>query len=260
MTCGGDLEGGRGQVLRAFEGGRCRVGDDHSGPRRERLRRWQRCRNRGDPAQELRHRRDAVVAVAGGGVADEAVDPWRQVRSLFADAGNIGVDVLVGHCPRRVTGVRWGAHEQLIQQHPGLVDVAALVALTQADLLGRQVRGRADQDPLGGGRRQFQRPGQAEVGHLDRTGIRHQDVLGLDVAVHESGFVGGGQGLQSLTEHEQCLLARHRTRLVQDVPHGPAGDVLHGQVDQSVGFALVVDAHHVGMGQPGGGSGLGAEA
>jgi hypothetical protein len=108
------------------------------------------------------------------------------------------------------------------------------------------------------------RAGQPEVGHLhhrvDQAAtagrLGDQDVLRLDVAVYQSGPVRGGHRGEHLLQDRQGLGRWQPSLVGQQVAQGPAADVLHHQVGQAVVGALVVDGHHVGVGQPGDGLGL----
>jgi hypothetical protein len=106
--------------------------------------------------------------------------------------------------------------------------------------------------PGGLGQAALDGPGEPEVGHLDPAVPPEQDVLRLDVAVHQPGLVRGGQRPQHRLEQVQRLPGRQRP-VVDDVAQGAPLDVLHHQVGgaaHGVG-ALVVDGHHVGAGQLG---------
>ena len=60
--------------------------------------------------------------------------------------------------------------------------------------------------------------------------VADQHVLGLDVAVHQSGVVGGGQGAQHRLDQLQRPQRRQRGLAVDHVAQGAALDVLHHDV------------------------------
>ena len=58
---------------------------------------------------------------------------------------------------------------------------------------------------------------------------------------------------------ESARIGRHRRLLADHVAQRVSGDVLHREEDRAVVVALVVDAHHVGVVEPGGRAGLADE-
>ncbi len=87
---------------------------------------------------------------------------------------------------------RDAAGEALVEHETERVEVGTTVELLAADLLGRQVLGRAHHDVvarevcLGG----LQTLGDTEVGQQHPAVGGHHDVAGLDVAVDEARFMG----------------------------------------------------------------------
>ena len=79
---------------------------------------------------------------------------------------DVAVDVPVGHRDRGVAGVRRCAGEQLVEQDARGVDVAAGVGRAGGDLLGRQVRDRAQDRARVAGARLRRRDREPEVGDL----------------------------------------------------------------------------------------------
>jgi hypothetical protein len=146
--------------------------------------------------------------------------------------------------------MRLGAGEQLVQQHAGRVHVGAGVGDAARDLLRRQVRGRSDDHPGSGVADPRSGPGQPEVSDLDRIAVAEQDVLRLDVPVHDPRLVGGSQAAEHPADDVERLARAEPAALAQQFPQRPAGDVLHDQVQQASVGTLVVDGDHVRAGQP----------
>jgi hypothetical protein len=177
------------------------------------------------------------------------------------------VHVLPGHVDRPVALVRDPAGEHLEEHDPGGVHVGARIGVPVGDQLRRHVRDRGQQLPalVGTG---LDRPGQPEVGHLDHRvdqaappgRLGHQDVLRLDVPVHQPGPVRGGDRGEGLLQDRQRLGRGQPAPVGQQLAQGAPAYVLHHQVGQAVMAALVVDGDHVGVGQPGDGLGLVGEA
>ncbi len=202
-----------------------------------------------------------LAAVPGGGPRDQRVDVPGNAVDLLRRRRDVLVDVLVGDLDRRLAFVRLAAGEQLVEHHAGGIHVRAGVGATVDHELRRHVGDGADQDAAGGrvlglGADRLRQP---EVGDLDPPVVRDEDVLGLDVAMDQAGAVGRREGGQHRLDEGQGARRRHRALLADHVAQGVAGDVLHGQEDRAVVGALVVDGHHVGVGQPGGSAGLAHE-
>ena len=86
-----------------------------------------------------------------------------------------------------------------------------------------------------------------------------QDVLGLDVAVHDAGPVGGGEPGQHRLEDGEGLGDGQPAAGLQQVAQRAAADELHDQEDQALVAALVADADDVGVAEHGRGPGLAGE-
>ena len=203
-----------------------------------------------DSAQELARIGGPPGRVPAGGREHELVDRRSDVGRQRGGGRDVGVDVLVGDRERGVAGERQPAGEQLEQHHAGRVDVSARAGGPAGHLLRRHVRDRADEQPGPGVPGHRQRPGQAEVGHLDPAVGGHQDVLRLDVAVHDAGGVRGREA----AEHAGHDLHRRRGGEPPAVPEQllerAPGHVLHRQVQERAVGALVVDGDHVLLRQP----------
>ena len=139
----------------------------------------------------------------------------------------------------RAFGLRMPPHDQLVQQEPKCVQVAARVHPTGAELLRRCVEQGADElAGLGQAQRLFLDERHAEVHHLHRLVRCDDDVLGLHVAVHDAGGMDRGQGIG----HGGANLARqalgHATGLLEQRAQRRALDVLEHEVRHLGAFVL----------------------
>src|SRR5699024_3871263 len=125
--------------------------------------------------------------------------------------------------------------------------------------LGGEVGDRAQQAATGGQGGFGDGARQSEVGDLHRALGGYEDVLGLHVPVYQVGTMGGRQGFQDGLDDVQGLTHRERHAPAQYRAQAAAGYVLHRQVLQVVGVALVVDRDHAVVGQAGRRAGLPAE-
>ena len=91
----------------------------------------------------------------------------------------------------------------------------------------------------------------AEVHHFDGTVVTHENVGGLDIAVHHvvavciCKSIGNGHG------NGGCRLCGHSARAAQCFGKGAAIHKFHGHEIGVAGLAPVVHAHNVGVVQPG---------
>ncbi len=159
---------------------------------------------------------------------------------------------------------------QLVEDDADRVEIAAVIELGAAGLLGRHVLGRAA-DEAGAGERgalvvgAVDDLGDAEVEHLDEVGLvaplLHHDVLGLEIAVDDAGAVRVGERREHLGDDahhaglgQRPLAGEHGVQVL-------ALHVLHGDVHGAVfGLAEVEHADGVGVVQAAGGLGLALEA
>ena len=196
------------------------------------------------------------VRIAARGIGHELIERPRDPRQARRGRRDVVVDVLVRHRERGVAAVRSLPGQHLEQQDPRGVDVGPRTSDATLDLLGGEVRDRADEDPAGSGARGDRRRGrdgarQPEVRHLDASVIGEQHVLRLHVPMDEPGVVGRSQrGDDRLEDDQRGARIEVATPAEQVAKRAPL-DVLHRQVDGAVVVTLVVDRNHVGVGQPG---------
>ncbi len=132
------------------------------------------------------------------------------------------------------------------------VYVAPAVHIARRELLGAHVLGCADHEA---GLRDLlafvvERFRDAEVHDLrfvlSAAPATNHDVVGLQIAMHDSQFVRGAQRLRYLRSDLRRARGIERTLALDDLRQRLAIDVLHGEVQQTVGrLAEVDDARHV---------------
>ena len=221
----------------------------------------------GELVDDVAQQRQRLIGVCGTllGLAarhgrHELVDVGRHVGDQCGGQRHVLVNVAEGDLDGGVRGEGLLASEELVEDHPGGEDIGAGGGVSRGDELGRQVGDRAQHIARRRLRHLRDRPGQAEVGHLGHRAVRgQQDVLRLDVAVHQPGPMGGPERSQQLGHQPQGLLDGQRARSDEVAQCGPL-DVLHDEVGHSVEAALVVDRHDARVGQPGRRPRLTAEA
>jgi hypothetical protein len=192
--------------------------------------------------------RSITAASAGGAPGARNRERWRHLGELLTSSVAPGA-VERGH-----------AREQLVPHEAERVHVAPPVEVAVAGrLLGTHVPWRAHDHP--GAReprvaaRRLERARHAEVGQARPTGRPRvgldEHVLGLEVAVHHAGGVGGGERVGQVAQHGGRLGRRQRAVCLEPVAQRAAGHVLHREPEQRPGLARGVDLHDVRVAQPG---------
>ena len=98
----------------------------------------------------------------------------------------------------------------------------------------------------------LQAPRDAEVGHQGITVLGQQQVLRLDVTVHDPVLVGVLKGLGRFPRDPERLLHGEVPLPPQPVPERLALDVRHGEPELTGSLARVEHGQDVGMLEPGG--------
>src|SRR5580704_3655590 len=98
-----------------------------------------------------------------------------------------------------------------------------------------------------------------EVHHLHGTVWLHEDVGGLDVAVHQAVLMRVPQAAANLHHDRQLGSQRKRNLTSDDLLKTLALYKLHGDVGETVRFAQIVDDNDVRMLQSAGGLGFAIE-
>jgi hypothetical protein len=159
--------------------------------------------------------------------------------------------------------------QQLVRKHTHRIDVGAMIELRiPGGLLGRHVSRCTERHPDPGHRSlgavPVQRPGDAEIGD-QRALSRGEDVVGLDVAVHDAVVMGVRQGVGDIEQNPAHLVGGECATPLQARPESLAPDIRHGVVrPRGTGgvfdHARGEDRNDVGMLQPGGVLDFGPEA
>ncbi len=192
-------------------------------------------------------------ALAGPGHVHGAGEP---VGRVPGQAGAEEVHELVGQAaPARAVLVlveqvlRGAGGEQGVEGGGDRVEVGGGAhGLVVAQLLGGHEAGGAHH-----GQGVFARSaveGGAEVAEQGDPAAVEQDVLRLDVPVHDAVDVGRGQCRQDLDHVAEGRLRGHRPHQHQPVREGPAVGQVHHHADPVALLDQVVDLHHVGVREP----------
>ena len=223
----------RGGVVRWFRSDSWR--DDWVGGRgRRRNRRSVECPGRCPAAPALRERCPEVerrlepllrcsIEIAHDGFAERG----RQADPKLTKVGRLLMEAGKGRGGRGVAPERNRSGCSLVEHRAQGVQVGALVDATAADLLGREVRGGADQRAGDGEVRVLLGFRDAEVGEADRTVGGDQDVRRLDVAVHETVAMGAVEGTGEITADLTHASFVHRAQLVELAAERRTLDQLH---------------------------------
>ena len=185
------------------------------------------------------------------------VDCFQVLRDLVIQpSGRPGI--IVKHLLQEHPGIaskRQFAGQELVEHHSHAVDIGARIdAMALAPgLLGAHV-GRRAQYFAGQRQRVIAglAKGQPEVGQARNAIDAEQDVLGLDIAVHQADAVRRRQPLGDPQSDSRRLRDRRLWAIAQAIAQRLAGDEGHHQVQPAVcQRAKAVDRHDVGVVDPG---------
>ena len=178
--------------------------------------------------------RSSTAAVVARDLGADALD----VRQVLADVLHRHGDLVLA-VERDVAG------EHLVEHDAERVDVGLAVDVVAERLLGRDVVGRAEHAAVGGQAVVAQRAGDPEVRDLGRALRVEQDVLGLDVAVHDLVRVRAAERAGDLDRVGQRLVDRQPPEPADAVLERLALDVLEDDVGPVLVLAGVDHADDV---------------
>ena len=182
---------------------------------------------------------DATLS-SSGGASDRKSDTSGGGRSRCM-AASARASVRLEREPR-------GEHPE--QDHPERVDVARRRRGPARRLLGRDVRGGAENGSRLGQPRRPGRARDAEVGDLRPSAGVEQDVRRLQVTVDDAPLVGMSQPGRDLARYAAGVGVRERLAGRQPVLERAAGQVLEHQEPPSLGQSVVVDRADVDVREP----------
>ena len=155
---------------------------------------------------------EAPLLLLRGGPGDHLVAPRGRSGARIADRGQWVAQVAIEQRGERAVRERMGGREHLEHDDPERVDVRPRRGGVEADLLGRQVRGRApDHRPraaLGGSGVQR----DAEVRQVGVPFLVEEHVAGLHVAVDDALAVRRGERGRDLVEDRRRVLPARAVR------------------------------------------------
>ena len=207
--------------------------------------------------------RGAVAHVARFGQCPghDRVNGGRQFAVERRDQQGRVVDDFLNHGEVGVAIKRARARQQLVQHHTGGKQVGPGVNGFAFQLLGRHVFERSDNRALSTGSvARVLDTRHTKVCQLDASTGLHQQVGGLDVAMHNFLAVRVCQGRQQVAHDGQGLLEGVHLAMVQVVLEVLPLDILHHQKCDVAITVRVVYADDVGVLQARGRPGLGAKA
>ena len=141
----------------------------------------------------------------------------------------------------RVGAERYGARQHFVADDAQGIEIAAAVELDSLDLFGTHVARRTDQHARYRERSTaVHGTRDAEIGEYGRAVLAEQDVLGLDVAMHEALAMGDVQCTAQRDAHVHDLL-RAATPTQNPLLEVAAGQIFHRQV---VVRLMLADVEH----------------
>jgi hypothetical protein len=176
----------------------------------------------------------------------------RHLRAQAAQRRRVVVADAVDHRGVGVTPERPLAGQHLVEHHPQRPEVGAVVHRPARGLLRAHV-GHRPRRRAGAGERARGHLGDAEVHDAHPTARTHDDVLGLDVAVHDAACVRGREPLGHARGDLDRLLHRQRPA-PQPISQRAPFVVRHGDEEAAVvRLSDLVDGGDVGVIEGGGG-------
>src|SRR5437870_5392081 len=192
-----------------------------------------------------------IARIALDGLEQYGLERRVEARHEVAGQPRLSVGLGAHHCQRVGTGEWQVASEHLVEDGAEGIDVRARVAAPPADLLRRDVVRRAD-----GGREAEpgEPPGRfverdADADHLHLARGCDEDVLGLEVAVHDSLLVHVLQRLAELLRDGESARGGQRMLLLHELAQALALHQLHRHVHPAL-VAGLEELDDVGVIEP----------
>ena len=195
-------------------------------------------------------RRVPVAGLLRQCLCQDPLHPRRQVGPRLADGWRRLVHHLV-HQRQRALGLEGHpAAQHLVGHHRQAVEVGARIHRQPLHLLRAHILRCAHQHARRRQPRLLRRPRNAEVGqrHLPRRA--HDDVVRLDVPVHQPPMVGVVQRLRQRAQDGEHLVGREGPPLPDDLGQRLPLQVLHHEVVPAPFLSHVVDGNDVGVLEP----------
>ena len=141
---------------------------------------------------------------------DDVGEERREIGRHFFQWARRDPDALHEHFERRVPWKRCRSRRHLVEDQPERVQIAPMIARLSFNGLGRHVTRCPDEvagprEPRGA---RLIRLRQAEVRDVRAARQVDEDVLGLQIAMHDPDVVGGGKTRRDLTRERQHALER----------------------------------------------------
>ena len=182
----------------------------------------------------------ALVAALREHLEDDVVASARQVGPACDRSDRLLVQVLEHGEEQRLALERNGASDHVVEGDAERIDVASHVKRPDGlRLFGRHVVGCAEGDAVLGDGVVAEFACEAEVGELCGAVFAHEDVAGLDVAVHESCVVAVAERERDLMHDLEGFRLRHGAVDGKCGIDGLALDEFHDEVVISAGKANV---------------------
>ena len=209
---------------------------------------------------ESRHRLEAIPRRLRERAVEHRLQRGQRPRVRLDERPGRRVDDGVQHLDRVAPAKRRLAGDHLVEHDAEAEHVAPVIGLLSGRLLGRAVAHRAVRDADLGERvvraRRGARPGvgalahqhlgQAEVQDLGLAPRAHDDVRGLEVAVHDAAGVGDRECVGQL-DRDRERGKRLERAAAHELLERRALDVLQHDVVEAVGLPDVVDGLDVGV-------------
>ena len=205
---------------------------------------------RGGRHRQITRGGETLVGLLGHAPGDHLVEGRRDAGAFGARTGDRLHEMGGDDHADAVAAVGLRPGEAFVQHARQRIDVGAVGHDAAGEPFGRHVgvgahrRAQFGQLLVTGG------VGDAEVHQIGEVVAIEQDVLGLDVAVHDATLVRGVEGGGDLAHDGHRPRGHHRPEVLQDLAKIGAVDHAHVDEEHAVDLAVVVDRYDVRFLQP----------